>query len=65
MIESKKRIKKIKEKPCINFYCMKCNLFFDIDEDTLLDDVKCPKCGTYKVFIELDFKSDKTPSYIS
>ena len=65
LIESTKKIKRMKEKPEINFYCMKCNIFFKIEEDTPLDDVKCPECNTYEVFIELSFDQDKTPSYIS
>ncbi|MFX1452623.1 MAG: hypothetical protein ACFFCM_17430 [Promethearchaeota archaeon] len=62
MIESPK---KMKEKPSINFYCMKCNLFFKVAGNTLLDDVKCPECETYEIFIELDFNQNKRPSYIS
>lgn len=62
LIESTKRMK---EKPTISFYCMKCNLFFKIEENTLLDDVKCPECGTYNVFIELEFDEDKCPNYFT
>ncbi|MFX0133873.1 MAG: hypothetical protein ACFFDN_09525 [Candidatus Hodarchaeota archaeon] len=62
MIES---TKKMKEKPSISFYCMKCNLFFVIDGNTPLDDIKCPECNTYEIFIELKFDENKTPSYIS
>ena len=62
LIESKK---KMKEKPSISFYCMKCNLFFKVDGQTLLDEVKCPECGTFEIFIELEFNQEKFPSYIS
>ncbi|MHA1301944.1 MAG: hypothetical protein ACTSO9_21215 [Candidatus Helarchaeota archaeon] len=69
MIESTKRIRKMKERPTVNFYCIKCNIFFEIEDGTLIDEVKCPECGTYEVFIELDFdkKADNnnTPSYFS
>jgi phage FluMu protein Com len=56
--------KKMKEKPTINFYCMKCNLFFKVDGETLLEDIKCPECETYEIFIELEF-DEKIPSYFS
>jgi len=56
--------KKMKEKPTLNFYCMKCNLFFKVDGDILIDDIKCPECGTYEIFIELEF-DQKTPNYFS
>ena len=53
------------KKPEINFYCMKCNLFFKVEGDTLLDDIKCPECGTYEVFLELNFNEKEIPDYYS
>ncbi len=62
LIESTKKMKK---KPSISFYCMRCNLFFVEDGETLLDEIKCPECNTHEIFIELEFDDEKTPSYIS
>jgi len=56
--------KKMKEPPKIQFFCLQCNLFFDVNDGTPFDDVKCPDCGTYEVFIELEF-SKEAPTYIS
>ena len=58
-------IKKMKVKPSIKFYCMKCNIFFKVEDGTPLDDTKCPECGTYEVFLELNFQKNNIPSYIS
>ena len=58
-------VEKIENKPEINFYCMKCNVFFSVKDGTLLDDIKCPECSTYEVFLELDFKEKETPNYYS
>lgn len=58
-------IKRLKERPSLKFYCLKCNIFFKVEEGILLDNVKCPECGTSEVFIELEFEDDARPSYIS
>ena len=57
--------KKMDKKPEINFYCLKCNLFFRVEEGTHIDDIKCPDCQTDEVFLELNFKDKETPNYYS
>jgi len=52
------------EKPTLNFFCIKCNHFFEFGMDTPINDIKCPKCETYEIFLELEFESD-IPTYYS
>ena len=56
--------KKIRTKPLVSFYCFKCNLFFNVEGETLLDEVTCPECKTNEVFLELEFGENK-PNYFT
>ena len=56
------KFKKMKNKPKLKFYCIKCNLFFDLEGDIPINDVKCPNCNTLEILIELNFESD-VPNY--
>lgn len=48
-----------KEKDMITFFCKNCDLLFKIEDETLLDDIKCPKCGTFEIFIEYEMEDDE------
>ena len=49
-------------KPYFKFYCLKCNIFFDLKSGINIDKVKCPNCKNYDIFIELEFEN-KIPDY--
>ncbi len=55
----KKKSEKEVEKSTITFYCEKCDISFEIEDGTPLDDVKCPKCKTYEIFIEYEEEDGK------
>ncbi|MHA1380104.1 MAG: hypothetical protein ACTSRG_17160 [Candidatus Helarchaeota archaeon] len=38
----------------IRFFCKKCDIIFGFSDETPLDDIKCPECGTYEIFIEFE-----------
>ncbi|NVM04353.1 MAG: hypothetical protein HWN67_18655 [Candidatus Helarchaeota archaeon] len=47
------------EKDSIAFYCKQCDFHFKIKDGTPLDDIMCPKCETYEIFLEYDVEDDK------
>ncbi len=47
------------EKETIAFYCKVCDFHFEFEDGTPLDDIKCPKCGTYEIFIEYEVEDEE------
>ncbi|MFX0137118.1 MAG: hypothetical protein ACFFDN_25995 [Candidatus Hodarchaeota archaeon] len=54
--------KKLNNKPTLSFFCIKCNLFFGLDDGITINEAKCPNCETYEILIGLEFDSN-TPQY--
>ena len=63
-LKNNSSLKKNIEKPKLKFLCIKCNHFFQFEMDTPIDDIKCPKCSTYEIFLELEFETE-IPAYYS
>ena len=49
------------KKNSVNFYCPFCELFFDVPDKSLIDEVCCPKCKTFNVFLEITLA--EAPNY--
>ena len=62
-MKEKYEFKKTNLKPTLSFYCIKCNLFFGLEGETPLNDVKCPNCKTYEILIGLEFDNPTLPHY--
>jgi len=43
-----------KSESSIKFFCKNCNILFEFEDETPLDDIKCPKCGTVEIFLEFE-----------
>ena len=64
MPESKKdsKLKRIDEDTTMRFYCEKCEIVFHFEDGTPLDDIKCPKCETYEIFVEVEMEDNDISS---
>lgn len=49
----------------INFYCWICKHPFQVEDDTNIDEIRCPHCGSDQILIEVPLPDAPVMNYFT